>query len=84
MAELEEQEVPRNSVFHPDNLGPVTLITLLQIKDYLAVIAANVNEAQTDNVEALHDLGQFLCPAPVIPGPAPKEDWVETEEIARI
>ena len=86
MAELEEQEVPRNSVFHPDNIGPVTLLTLLQIKDYLAVIAAHLNEPQTDGLEKLHESGQFLCPPPGS-GPAPKEapdtDWVETEEIKK-
>lgn len=60
--------IPENSVFHPNNVNPVTLLTLLQIKDYLALIAATLNEAGTDRVEELHDSGQFLCPPPFMAG----------------
>lgn len=66
MSNLEE-EVPRESAFHPDNVAAVSLITLLQIKDYLAVIAAAADEKGTDMVESLHEKGQFLCPAPLRP-----------------
>jgi hypothetical protein len=66
MAELTEEvpELPENSVFHPNNVNPVMLLTLLQIKDYLAVIAAEISENQTTALEALHENGQFLCPPP--------------------
>lgn len=59
-----EPAVPRNSVFHPDNIGPVQLLTLLHIKDYLAVIAAKVDPDTTDALENMHESGQFLCPPP--------------------
>lgn len=69
---MAENEVPRNSVFHPDNIGPISLVTLLQIKDYLAVIAATLNEQQTTRIESLHEQGKFLCPPP-FSGP-PQDD----------
>lgn len=64
MAELQE-EIPRSSAFHPDNVAAVSLITLLHIKDYLAILAGTANERATDAAEALHEKGQFLCPAPL-------------------
>jgi hypothetical protein len=78
---MSELEVPRNSVFHPDNIDKVTLIILLQIKDYLEIIAAGIDEKSTDVVEELHTRGQFLCPAPIMP--EYNTDWVETEEIKK-
>lgn len=60
-------DIPKESAFHPDNVAAVSLITLLQIKDYLAVIAAAADEKGTDMVEGLHEKGQFLCPAPLRP-----------------
>lgn len=69
MAELEEPGVPRNSVFHPDNIAAVNLLTLLQIKDYLAVIAANLDDVTTTALEELHEQGKFLCPPPFAASP---------------
>lgn len=60
-------EVPRNSAFHPDNIDAVTLITLLHIKDYLNVIAGNIDEKGTDYVQGLHEKGVTLCPPPLMP-----------------
>lgn len=71
MAELTEQEVPKNSVFHPDNVNAVTLLTLLHIKDYLNVICGALDEDGTELVQKLHESGTFLCPPPL--GPAASE-----------
>jgi hypothetical protein len=62
--EKEASGLPENSVFHPNNVNPVMLLTLLQIKDYLAVISANLDENATTALEDLHETGQFLCPPP--------------------
>ncbi len=70
LSELTEEEpsaesIPKNSAFHPDNVAAVSLITLLHIKDYLAILAGTANERATDAAEALHERGQFLCPPPL-------------------
>lgn len=62
---MADENGPVESIFDPRVVNQATLLTLLQIKDYLAVIAANLDDETTTRVEELHDLGQFLCPVAV-------------------
>jgi hypothetical protein len=69
MSELRDEEIPTTSMFHPDNVQQYILLTLLQIKEYLAVIAGNANEKETEAVEAHHDSGRLVYPPPFLSGP---------------
>ena len=69
MAELQEPEVPKESMFHPDNVQAYTLLTLLQIKEFLGVIASNMNKSAEENLDVLelyHPSGKLLSPPPFL------------------
>lgn len=69
MAELQEPEVPKESMFHPDNVQAYTLLTLLQIKEFLGVIASNMNKSAEENLDVLelyHQRGKLLYPPPFL------------------
>ena len=55
MSELEEQEE-----FSTDDAIKATLVTLMQIKDYLAIIAYSTGARQTEAVEAMHQNGKTV------------------------
>lgn len=63
MAELEE-EIPGDSVFHPNNIQNVSLITLLRCYDLLAVIARGVNAVEAESVLDVHEAGGIVGSAP--------------------
>lgn len=70
MAELQEPEVPKESMFHPDNVQAYTLLTLLQMREFLGIIASNLSEeadAELDHLEReFHSKGRLLYPPPFL------------------
>lgn len=77
MSELEPQEIPATSMFHPDNVQQYILLTLLQCKEYLAVIAGNANAGETEAIEKYHDSGRLVYPPPFLGTPG--EDGTQNE-----
>ena len=55
MSELEEQEE-----FSTDDAIKASLVTLMQIKDYLAVMAYSMAPVQTEAVEKMHEDGKTV------------------------
>lgn len=60
MAELEDKP----TAFDPPFVHGFTLITLLQIRDYLAVLAHEVNPEGYQQVREAHDAGTIVLPEP--------------------
>ena len=72
---------PENSIFHPDVVAQYTLLTLLQIRDVLAVIASNVSKESEDEFEALidryHERGSLYLPPPFLGAPSEVSEVTE-------
>lgn len=68
---------PVDSSFHPDNVGPVTVIMLQRVYDLLAVIAYEADPDAAEKVIAFHRAGQLLSPPPsyIAEEPASDEDY---------
>ena len=55
---------PNDSVFHPDNIGPVTVIQLTRIYDALMALLAIVDPDKAIKMAEAHAKGITLTPAP--------------------
>jgi hypothetical protein len=63
MAE-QNPEPPTNSVFHPDNIGPVTVIQLTRLYDAVMALLAIVDPEKAVMMAEAHAKGITLTPAP--------------------
>lgn len=65
---------PADSAFHPENVGPVSVIMLQRIYDLLAVIAYDANPDGAQRVIEAHRAGQLLSPPPSFATPLSETD----------
>lgn len=63
-AVMSPHETPSNSVFHPDNIGPVTVIQLTRIYDALMSLLAIADPEKAVAMAEMHEKGLTLMPAP--------------------
>lgn len=64
MTEQNPQQPPSDSAFHPDNIGPVTLIQLSRLYDVGMAFLAVLDEEKAVALANLHALGEFATPPP--------------------
>lgn len=74
---MEPPELPSNSVFHPDNIGPVTVIQLSRIYDVGMALLAVVDPEKASLMADAHAAGITLAPPPAF---ADDDDVVESED----
>lgn len=53
-----------NSMMHPDNFGPVSLILLMRIYDVLISNLGTQNPQVAEKLIKAHEAGEFLSPPP--------------------
>jgi hypothetical protein len=58
------QEIPENSVFHPDNFSPVVLIQLARLYDVGMAFLGAIDPEKAKGLAELHARGEFMTPAP--------------------
>jgi hypothetical protein len=63
-AQNQPQEPPINSVFHPDNIGPVTVIQLTRLYDAVMALLAIADPEKAIKMAEAHAKGITLTPAP--------------------
>jgi hypothetical protein len=61
---MEEPGIPENSVFHPDNIGPVTVIQLTRIYDAMMALLAIVDPDKAMRMAEAHAKGITLTAPP--------------------
>lgn len=59
-----QTETPSNSVFHPDNIGPVTVIQLTRIYDAMMALLAIVDPDKAMRMAEAHAQGITLTAPP--------------------
>lgn len=64
MSPHEDPELSSDSAFHPDNIGPVTLIQLSRLYDVGMAFLAVLDEDKAVALANLHALGEFATPPP--------------------
>lgn len=63
-AQSQPQEPPSNSVFHPDNIGPVTVIQLTRIYDAIMALLAIADPDKALRMAEAHAQGITLTAPP--------------------
>ena len=71
-----QQEMPSNSVFHPDNVGPVSVIQLSRIYDAIMALLAIVDPDKAVRMAEAHAKGIILMPPPAF---AEDEDVLDSD-----
>lgn len=69
------QELPSDSVFHPDNIGPVSVIQLSRIYDAIMALLAIVDPDKAVRMAEAHAQGITLMPPPAF---AEEEDVLDS------
>lgn len=69
-------ETPDNSVFHPDNIGPVTVIQLTRIYDAIMALLAIADPDKAVRMAEAHARGITLMPAPAF---AEDDDMLDSD-----
>ena len=59
-----ENDIPENSVFHPDNFNPVVLIQLARLYDVGMAFLATIDKDYAMHLAELHARGEFATPPP--------------------
>lgn len=76
LPQQKEPEVPNNSVFHPDNIGPVTVIQLSRIYDAIMALLAIVDADKATRMADAHAQGITLMAPPAF---AEDEDVLDSD-----